>query len=280
MTTEADIEKLLSYGRMDLEAGYPEYARQYFESVLALDASNREAIEGLIRANEILSRMMPTPVEPTRAEPVEPPRKVSLGPTRPEVEPAKPRRTDEPTTKRKGKRRWLVLVVVPVVLLVVVFAYQRIEPMVQPTPTPVPTVTPWPTSTPRPLPTLRSGEEYECRLAVIGYNDVVKIELFLVEFGWSYAVLNLNAINISSRTVHVSPASFILVDSTGASVNYSSSNFRGRSTGVDLAPGTYTTGRIIFSYCMGDPKRLIYDDRLYDPIALNISLASCARVER
>jgi len=82
-----DIEQLLDYGRIGLETGQYEQAREDFEKVLALDPSNREAVEGLARANEILSRRVPTPVEPTRAEPVEPLRKVSLETIKPEVEP-------------------------------------------------------------------------------------------------------------------------------------------------------------------------------------------------
>ena len=49
-----DIERLLELGRMDLEAGYPQYARGYFEQVLELDASNQEAIEGLAQVDEAL----------------------------------------------------------------------------------------------------------------------------------------------------------------------------------------------------------------------------------
>lgn len=90
MTIEADIEKLLTYGQMALEQGWYDQAREHFEQALALDASNREAMKGLARVNEILSRWKPTPVEPIRAEPVEPPRKVSLEPTKPEVTPTKP----------------------------------------------------------------------------------------------------------------------------------------------------------------------------------------------
>jgi ferric-dicitrate binding protein FerR (iron transport regulator) len=51
-----EIERLLNLGRMDLDAGYPEYARQYFEKVLALDSTNREAIEALAQIEAILSR--------------------------------------------------------------------------------------------------------------------------------------------------------------------------------------------------------------------------------
>jgi hypothetical protein len=52
----SEIEKLLDLGRMDLEAGYPEYARQYFEKVLALDATNQEAREAIVKIEAMLSR--------------------------------------------------------------------------------------------------------------------------------------------------------------------------------------------------------------------------------
>jgi len=61
------IERLLELGQMDLEAGYPEYARQYFEKVLALDSANREAIDALARIDE-LSRREAMAAEPMEAE--------------------------------------------------------------------------------------------------------------------------------------------------------------------------------------------------------------------
>jgi len=72
-----DVNKLIAFGQMALEQGWYDKAREYFEQALALDASNREAMKGLARANEILSRrMMPTPVEPIEVQPVALPRKV------------------------------------------------------------------------------------------------------------------------------------------------------------------------------------------------------------
>jgi len=64
-----DIERLLDYGRMGLETGQYEQAREDFEKVLALDPSNREAMKGLARANEILSRKEALAAEPTRRIP-------------------------------------------------------------------------------------------------------------------------------------------------------------------------------------------------------------------
>ena len=74
--TPEQVDKLISYGQMALEQGWYDQAREYFEQALDLDASSQEALKGLARANEILSRRMPTPDEPIRAPPVAPPRKV------------------------------------------------------------------------------------------------------------------------------------------------------------------------------------------------------------
>jgi hypothetical protein len=65
-----EIEQLLAFGRMGLETGYYEQARDSFEQVLALDPSNREAMKGFARANEMLSRR--EAVEPGREEPARP----------------------------------------------------------------------------------------------------------------------------------------------------------------------------------------------------------------
>jgi len=55
--TNTDLDKLITFGQMALEQGWYDQAREYFEQALALDSSNREAMKGLARANEILSRM-------------------------------------------------------------------------------------------------------------------------------------------------------------------------------------------------------------------------------
>lgn len=68
-----DVDKLIAFGKMAIEQGWYHQAREYFEQALALDASNREAMEGLARANEILSRKETVATEPT---PAEPPRRV------------------------------------------------------------------------------------------------------------------------------------------------------------------------------------------------------------
>lgn len=49
-----DLDKLLNFGKMAFEQGWYDQARDYFEQALYLDASNREAMKGLARVNEIL----------------------------------------------------------------------------------------------------------------------------------------------------------------------------------------------------------------------------------
>jgi hypothetical protein len=60
---------------MALEQGWYDQAREYFEQALALDASNQEAMKGLARANEILSRKKAISVEPIQKEIGKPPPK-------------------------------------------------------------------------------------------------------------------------------------------------------------------------------------------------------------
>ena len=69
-----NVDKLIAFGQMALEQGWYDQAREYFDQALDLAPLNREAIEGLSKADEILRR------------------KASFEPTsqKPEVTPAKP----------------------------------------------------------------------------------------------------------------------------------------------------------------------------------------------
>jgi hypothetical protein len=62
---------------MDLEAGYPENACQYFEKVLVLDPNNREATEALAKIEAVLAHK-------------------TSG-----IEPARPKRVDKPATMQR-----------------------------------------------------------------------------------------------------------------------------------------------------------------------------------
>jgi hypothetical protein len=86
-----DIRKLLTFGQMALEQGWYDQAREHFEQALALDASNREAMKGLARVNEILSRRQAAAVEPIQGEPVEPPPKPEIRPAGQKEGPTKQR---------------------------------------------------------------------------------------------------------------------------------------------------------------------------------------------
>ncbi len=97
--TPEQVNKLITFGQMALEQGWHSKAREYFEQTIALDASNQEAMEGLARAEEILSR------------------RASFEPTKPETPPGKPASKEHPIAewvreKRReyaewvDKRRW------------------------------------------------------------------------------------------------------------------------------------------------------------------------------
>jgi len=87
MTSE-QVDKLIVFGKMALEQGWYDQARDYFEQALVLDASSREAMKGLARVNEILGRRQAATVEPIQAEP--PPRR-EIQPARQKAEPPKQR---------------------------------------------------------------------------------------------------------------------------------------------------------------------------------------------
>ena len=86
-----DVDKLMSFGKMALEQGWYDRARECFEQALALDTSNREAMKGLARVNEILSGRETVAAEPVQGEPVEPPLKPEIRPTEQKEGPRKQR---------------------------------------------------------------------------------------------------------------------------------------------------------------------------------------------
>jgi len=71
--TPEEVDKLITFGQMALEQGWCEHAHVYFEQALALDPSNREAMKGLARVNEILSRREAATAVPKQDEPAKPP---------------------------------------------------------------------------------------------------------------------------------------------------------------------------------------------------------------
>jgi len=162
-----DVDKLISFGQMALEQGWRDKAREYFEQAMALDPSNREAMKGLARANEILSRSRPAPVEPTKPE-AEPAKPGVEGVQQASFEP----QTSVPTVEARreqprGVKYWTVRVVLVVVVLGMVIRLvtlwnpytpppvSALTPILLPTPVIFPTRTPPPVSalTPIPFPT-------------------------------------------------------------------------------------------------------------------------------
>ncbi len=109
-----NVEKLITFGKMALEQGWYDKARQYFQQALALDASNREAMKGLARANEILSRREAVPVEPTPGMPVEP---IQDEPVEPSLDVEQERSISEKQTAERKKNIEVTLAVIPLLLL-------------------------------------------------------------------------------------------------------------------------------------------------------------------
>jgi len=106
-----EIEGLLELGRMDLEAGYPEYARQYFEQVLVLDANNREAKEALAEIETIQSRREAAAVKPTQDESTESSAQVERKRSIPEKKIERQRRSLVQSFKRRPMRITLILLI-------------------------------------------------------------------------------------------------------------------------------------------------------------------------
>jgi len=140
-----DIERLLDYGRMGLEAGQYEQAREDFKKVLALDPSNREAMKGLARVNEILSRREALAAEPTRVEPVKPQRRTAQPRSIPEKRMEGQQRSPVQWFRERSRLGKLAVVVgVPLLLLCLCAGLvSLVSPTPEATPTPVRvTVTP------------------------------------------------------------------------------------------------------------------------------------------
>jgi len=127
-----NIEQLLAFGRTGLQAGYYEQARDYFEQALALDPSNREAMRGLARVNEILSRREALATEPTRVEPVEPQRRIARAQRIPEKGAEGRRRS--PVQWFRGRSRLGKLAVVVGVPLLLLYLWAGLASLVSPTP--------------------------------------------------------------------------------------------------------------------------------------------------
>ena len=144
MATE-QVDKLITFGKMAIEQGWYDQAREYFEQALALDASNREAMKGLARVNEILGRKAAMAVEPIQAEPVKPPRKVERKRRIPEKKREGQGRSLTQWFKRQSRRsKVAILAGVPLLFLCLCAGLANmISPTPEATPTPV-----WVTVTP------------------------------------------------------------------------------------------------------------------------------------
>lgn len=124
----AGVDKLISFGQMALEQGWYDQAREYFERALDLDASNQEALKGLVRTNEILSRRMPTPAEPIGDQPVAPPREV-----------ARKVQTGSLMQWFGGQPRSRKMIILSGVQVLFMLLYAGLADIINPTPQPTPT---------------------------------------------------------------------------------------------------------------------------------------------
>ena len=108
------VDKLINFGQMALEQGWSDQAREYFEQVLALDASNDEAMKGLARVYEILSRREDVSIEPISSMPVEP---IEDRPVEPLPKVEQERSIPEKQTAEQKKNINITLAVIPLLVL-------------------------------------------------------------------------------------------------------------------------------------------------------------------
>jgi tetratricopeptide (TPR) repeat protein len=141
-----DIEQLLAFGRIGLETGYYEQARDYFEQVFALDPSNREAMRGLARVNEILGRREALAAEPIQEKPVKLPHEVERKRHILEEETEEQDRSLVQWFKLRQSELWKIAIAgVPLLFLLCAGLANMINPTPEATPTVVATATLAPT---------------------------------------------------------------------------------------------------------------------------------------
>ena len=151
----AGVDKLITFGQMALEQGWYDQAREYFEQALDLDASNQEALKGLVRTNEILSRRMPTPAEPIGDQPVAPPREV-----------ARKVQTGSLIQWFGGQPRSRKMIILSGVQVLFMFLYVGLADIINPTPQ----ATPTPVSLDMPMP---AGPDAEAFAEIAGLGTIV-----------------------------------------------------------------------------------------------------------
>jgi hypothetical protein len=120
-----EVEKLLELGQMDLEAGYPEYARHYFEKVLKLDPSHQEARKALAKIEAMLTRERTAAVGPKQDRLVKPPYKTVQKPSIPKEEAEAQTRSPAQQSKkglREGAKMDTSKIGMAIVLGVIAFA--------------------------------------------------------------------------------------------------------------------------------------------------------------
>jgi len=160
----AGVDKLISFGQIALEQGWYDQAREYFEQALDLDASSQEALKGLVRVNEVLSRRMPTPAEPIGDQPVPPSRKVEGNRIIPES--GRDVQTGSLIRWFGEQPRSRKMIILSGVQVLFVFLYVGLADIINPTPQ----VTPTPVSLDMSMP---AGPEAEALSEIAGLRTIV-----------------------------------------------------------------------------------------------------------
>lgn len=175
------------------------------------------------------------------------------------------------------------------------------QPTVAPSPTPTVTHarTPRPTNTPRPTPNATATQRAQATAAArietaLDYLPGDKIYLSQTN-GYVRVILNfldwhsyydsetllhgsdiwasLVVENVGTQTIHTNPFYFTIIDNRGRIYSHSSESYRTDLgfRAIDLRPGTYSLGGLIFDLGFHVyPAHLIYDDGLTPPITLDI----------
>jgi len=176
----AGVDKLISFGQIALEQGWYDQAREYFEQALDLDASNQEAMKGLVRVNEILTRRMLTPAVPIGDQPVSPPREVEGK----QIIPENGRDVQTGSLiqwfgEQPRSRKMIILSGMQVLFM---FVYVVLADIINPTPQ----ATPTPVSLDMPMP---AGADAEALAEIAGLGSIVDaISIIKAELPESTAV--------------------------------------------------------------------------------------------
>ena len=116
--TPEQVDKLITFGQMALEQGWYDQAGEYFEQVLALDASNQEAREALAEVEAILARQASLESVKPEVEPASEEMQISH-----EEEKVHPEAQEERIKIAQRERRWLVGIGAAIAVIILLGLY-------------------------------------------------------------------------------------------------------------------------------------------------------------